>query len=686
MPGGLMQLTFSGKENLYLNKDPEITFFKKIYRRHTNFSTELKEIKFNNSQKYSENINFNVKNQGDLLYDCYLEVVIPSLSFNDSIIDDLDYENYKTNLLSSIEDKKNEWKLSYDNFKNFSSIELVYYRTLVNSLQSDNITIAILKSKVSTLNETYETDRNTYKSEIDQSILAEVNIVSYINGLDSEEISEIKTVLSKKYNLIERYLKYYYSNYIYKSKEYDNLDEGKINYAWTEQLGHYYFSNYEIQIGGTKIDNYSSDQLHIYQTHNLDESRKDNYNEMIGNVETLYKFSSDSRKEMKIYIPLIFWFCRNSSSSLPLLCLKNSEVTFNFKLNSLENLIYFVDWETDYNNLLIIDVPLADHQKNTNGSIIEMSELNYESVDLIVPEYIYRYTCKNINKKLLDLKYPGIDSDLVLENYGTLQDDSSYILTLNDYVYLMNNIKDDTKLDNDTKIKLAGYHYFVDYNYLINQVDTPKIKLFGNYVYLDDLERDKFIKSKIEYLIDLHSEDSLSIGDTSFFSHDFDMNKLIKLMYWYVKPKLYTEGISKYGKKYNNIYNKYNFYENNILEDIELYFDRFDFLKQSKYKNYYSVFKPYTLLNNKLDDGVNMMNFSLYPEKTQPSGSLNIIDINNKSVKIKLNEDFRTEYFDDFYPKSLNPNNYEIEFKLLLKSYNVLYFTKGEGKLIFYHK
>ena len=71
MPGGLMQLTFSGKEDLYLNKDPEITFFKKIYRRHTNFSTELKEIKFNNTQKYAENLNFNVKNQGDLLNDCY---------------------------------------------------------------------------------------------------------------------------------------------------------------------------------------------------------------------------------------------------------------------------------------------------------------------------------------------------------------------------------------------------------------------------------------------------------------------------------------------------------------------------------------------------------------------------------------------------------------------------------------
>lgn len=681
-----MQLTFTGDEDLYLNENPEITFFKKIYRRHTNFSSEFKEIKFNNYQKFEEKLNFKVNNQGDLLNDCYLEVEIPSLTLTDSIIDNSDYTDYKNNLLSSIKTKRDNWKTNYDNFKNFSEIELIYYQTLVKSLQSDNVTISILKSKVSTLNETYNNNRDIYKNEIDSNILNEIDIVNYINNLNSETISNIKLKLDIIYNLISKYLKYYYSNYIINKNKYDELDEGLIKYAWSEYLGHYYFNYYEVQLGGTKIDNYSSDQFHIFQTHNIDESRKDNYNNMIGHIDSLYDFKSKKRDDVKIYIPLIFWFCQSNFNSLPLVSLKNSDVTFNFHINKLENLIYFVDWENDYNDLLIVDVPYSDHQKNSNGSIKKITELNSSEVNLIIPEYIYRYKCKNINKKLLDLKYPGIDSDSVLKNYGSLEDNDNYILSLNDYLYMMNNLKDDKLLSEDTKIKLAGYHYFIDYNYLLNQVSNPKIKLYGNFIYLDDLERNKFINSKIEYLIDLHSEYSIEIDDLSFFSHDFDMSKLIKLMYWYLKPKLYSEGISKYGKKYNNIYNKYNFYENNILDNIELYFDRFNFLKHSKFKNYYDILKPYVLLNNSLDSGVNFFNFSLYPEKNQPSGCFNITDLNNKSLKIKLNDDFRIEYFDDFYPNSLNPKNYKIEFKLLLKNYNVLYFSNGEGKLIFYHK
>ena len=456
-----MQLTFTGDEDLYLNEKPEITFFKKIYRRHTNFSSEFKEIKFNNQQKFEEKLNFKVKNQGDLLNDCYLEVEIPSLSLSDSIIDDSDYIDYKNDLLSSIKTKRDNWKTDYDNFKNFSEIELKYYQTLVKSLQSDNVTISILKSKVSTLNETYETDRNNYKEKIDSNILNQINIVNYINNLDSELISVIKLKLDKIYRLINKYLNYYYSNYINEKNKYDKLDEGLINYGWSEYLGHYYFNYYEVQLGGTKIDSYSSDQLHIFQSHNIDESRKDNYNKMVGHIDFLYNFNNEKRDDFKIYIPLVFWFCQSNFNSLPLISLKNSEITFNFHVNELENLIYFVDWESDYNKLLIVDVPYSDHQKNTNGSIIKISELNSTSVELILPEYIYRYKCKNINKKLLDLKYPGIDSTSVLENYGSIQDDNNYVMSLNEYVFMMNNLKDDIYKCQIVQLLTFVYWYFV---------------------------------------------------------------------------------------------------------------------------------------------------------------------------------------------------------------------------------
>ena len=40
MGGGLMQLVAYGAQDVYLTGNPQITFFKVVYRRHTNFSTE----------------------------------------------------------------------------------------------------------------------------------------------------------------------------------------------------------------------------------------------------------------------------------------------------------------------------------------------------------------------------------------------------------------------------------------------------------------------------------------------------------------------------------------------------------------------------------------------------------------------------------------------------------------------
>lgn len=46
MAGGLMQLVAYGAQDIYLTGNPQITFFKVVYRRHTNFATESIEQTF----------------------------------------------------------------------------------------------------------------------------------------------------------------------------------------------------------------------------------------------------------------------------------------------------------------------------------------------------------------------------------------------------------------------------------------------------------------------------------------------------------------------------------------------------------------------------------------------------------------------------------------------------------------
>ena len=41
MGGGLLQLVAYGAQDVYLTGNPQITFFKVVYRRHTNFALKL---------------------------------------------------------------------------------------------------------------------------------------------------------------------------------------------------------------------------------------------------------------------------------------------------------------------------------------------------------------------------------------------------------------------------------------------------------------------------------------------------------------------------------------------------------------------------------------------------------------------------------------------------------------------
>lgn len=73
MGGGLMQLVAYGAQDIYLTSNPQITFFKVVYRRHTNFSREVIEQTFSGTAGAGKNINVTISRNGDLVHKVYLE-------------------------------------------------------------------------------------------------------------------------------------------------------------------------------------------------------------------------------------------------------------------------------------------------------------------------------------------------------------------------------------------------------------------------------------------------------------------------------------------------------------------------------------------------------------------------------------------------------------------------------------
>ena len=74
MGGGLMQLVAYGAQDIYLTGNPQITFFKVVYRRHTNFAVESIEQTFNGSAKLGNKFSCTISRNGDLLSQVYLEM------------------------------------------------------------------------------------------------------------------------------------------------------------------------------------------------------------------------------------------------------------------------------------------------------------------------------------------------------------------------------------------------------------------------------------------------------------------------------------------------------------------------------------------------------------------------------------------------------------------------------------
>ena len=77
-----MQLVAYGSQDIYLTGNPQITFFKVVYRRHTNFSVEPIQQVFNGVANWGKSVSATISRNGDLLHRMYITITIPSVAPN----------------------------------------------------------------------------------------------------------------------------------------------------------------------------------------------------------------------------------------------------------------------------------------------------------------------------------------------------------------------------------------------------------------------------------------------------------------------------------------------------------------------------------------------------------------------------------------------------------------------------
>jgi hypothetical protein len=95
MGGGLMQLVAYGAQDIYLTGNPQITFFKVVYRRHTNFSMETIEQTINGTSTLTDSSTsgtVTISRNGDLVGRIYVNSDTPGITDGDELVNEVELE------------------------------------------------------------------------------------------------------------------------------------------------------------------------------------------------------------------------------------------------------------------------------------------------------------------------------------------------------------------------------------------------------------------------------------------------------------------------------------------------------------------------------------------------------------------------------------------------------------------
>ena len=80
MSGALLQLVAYGAQDVFLTSQPDITYWKISFRRHTNFAMESIEQTFQGQADFGRRVTCTLARSGDLAYRTYLQVTLPEIN------------------------------------------------------------------------------------------------------------------------------------------------------------------------------------------------------------------------------------------------------------------------------------------------------------------------------------------------------------------------------------------------------------------------------------------------------------------------------------------------------------------------------------------------------------------------------------------------------------------------------
>ena len=345
MTGGTLNLASSqGTGDDILSINPQITFFKKVYKRHTNFGLETIEItdSTNSNVNFGQNVTYNITKTGTLINDMHIEFTLPP-AINKYGVDESGTRIYKGALLYSgnLELDGGINKLNED-FSPSSTVDAYVGKKIVFYLTKDEIN-ADEDKLIDTI--------TAYDKDTHEITLTTNNII--INGANIDLVPRfgvgttriLRAAAPAAPPAAEVLLRIYGCD-IFEDNESivgvygkttDTPDKTWTNYCcWVNAVGYAILNEVKLEIDGNTIDKHNGLWYDIWNEL-TDPTRKEW--SLVGKRNDDQKLVQNLKS--RYYVPLKFYFNRNPGLSFPIFLLNENKVKVSISLNQLNNLLKF---------------------------------------------------------------------------------------------------------------------------------------------------------------------------------------------------------------------------------------------------------------------------------------------------------------------------------------------------------
>lgn len=404
--------------------------------------------------------------------------------------------------------------------------------------------------------------------------------------------------------------------------EYKNIGTA---FRWINNIGEKLIKSIEIEIDNKIVQKITGYHINIYnQLYNQNSKSLD---KMIGNIPEINEFSNN-KKEYKLYIPIPFWFSEDIGNSFPINKFNINKIKINVELEDIKNLII-------YGPLYYITI-------------------NESSVDLNKYDYIYQ------NKNNVKAQYFYFDKNKKRLYYNLISKNNfEYFSNLNSIYTNLINIDSSYFISNEKNT--IYYTPIESYNNVDNKFNIDYITLNDayfqiRYIFLDKLEQEIIKKSKkLEYIIKQYKY--ITYNNIDSIKNNFNINgkNCVYNITWIsvLNSDIENKNVYNYSDKIVN--------SSLSINSFDIYSKRNnDFVKlNNQFYNY----------NTKTINNINTYSFSNNTLSYQPTGSLNLSNIEKCNLFIE-------------FDKSISIDN-KINLYIIISNYNIISIKNNKIEIYF---